>query len=65
MSRDRYEDALLLSEGRYEAKERHRELPEVVPEVNHKSKLIRINERVVKRIHSDLKSNNIIKKEAA
>ncbi len=64
-TRNGYSDALILSEGRYEARERHREVPEIEVESNKKSRIVRVSEQVVKRIHSDLKQNNAIKKGAA
>jgi len=45
-----YSDALILSEGRYEARERRREVSEIKVEENHKSKILRINDFLVKRI---------------
>lgn len=58
---DGYSAALILSEGRYEARERHRELPEIEIEVNEKSSIIRVSSDVVKRLSSDLKLGNKIK----
>jgi|GEM_PF-4675365 len=49
-AKDLYSDALVLSEGRYEARERHREVPEVKVEENNKSRLVRLSENLVKRI---------------
>lgn len=59
-TRNGYSDALILSEGRYDARERYREFPEVKLEVNKKSNVIRVSATVLKRVHSDLKSGNII-----
>jgi len=47
---DGYSVALILSEGRYEARERHRELPEIEIEEVKKSNWVRLNGKVVKRI---------------
>lgn len=51
--KDLYSDALILSEGRYETRERmqfeDRE-PIVVVVENHKSSLVRITDRVVRRV---------------
>jgi len=51
MKKDIYSDALILSEGRYEARER-RQISELEIEIEplKKSKLLRISPLVVKRI---------------
>jgi len=47
---DGYSAALILSEGRYEIRERQCELPEIKIEEVKKSNWLRISDRVVKRI---------------
>lgn len=60
---DGYSASLILSEGRHDARERYRELPEVVVEINKKSDVVRVSATVLRRVHSDLKSGNTTKKE--